>query len=114
MKVSFDGIGQEVVTFAVNEGAPAEAGRAVEMSGSGEVKAAEAGAPFMGICKQVRGGFAAVQTRGAVTCAYAGENPVVGYGKLAAAENGVAVNGAGREYLILSVDAAEQTVTFVL
>lgn len=114
MKVSFEGIGQEIMTFTVNEAAPA-AGNAVVLSGNGEVQQAGTGSAFIGICKSVCDGFAAIQTRGVVTCAYTGSTaPAVGYGKLAAAKDSVSVNNAGREYLILAVDSTAKTVTFVL
>lgn len=115
MKVSFEGIGKEVMTFLVSGTAPVKTGCGVALSGNGEVKAADANTPFAGICLHSSGDFAAVQTRGVVTCEYSGSSvPAVGYGKLAAAEQGVTVHTGGREYLVLAVDTGAKTVTFVL
>ena len=116
MKVSFEGIGEVVMTFANNETAPAAAGDCVAMAANGEVKAAASGAVFCGVCVGADSGFAAVQTGGVVTCAYSGSTaPAVGYGKLASGSDGtVAVNTSGREYVILAVDTTGKTVTFVL
>ena len=116
MKVSFEGIGKAVMTFANNEASPAAIGGCVTMAANGEVKAAASGGVFCGVCVSADGGFAAVQTGGVVTCAYSGSTaPSVGYGKLASGGTGsVAVNTSGREYLILAVDTTGKTVTFVL
>lgn len=116
MKVSFEGIGKTVMTFANNQSSPAAAGDCVAMSASGEVKAAASGAVLCGVCVGADSGFAAVQTDGVVTSAYSGSTaPAVGYGKLASGGSGtVAVNASGREYLILAVDTTAKTVTFVL
>ena len=60
MKVSFEGIGEVVMTFANNETAPAAAGDCVAMAANGEVKAAASGAVFCGVCVGADSGFAAV------------------------------------------------------
>lgn len=70
MKVSFEGMGEQVVTFeAVTSGSGAvQAGKPVVMTANGQVGAApEAGAAPVGVALSVRGGYAAVQVAGYVT-----------------------------------------------
>lgn len=116
MKVSFEGIGEQVVTFLNNQTNAAAAGDPVCLSGNGEVKAAAADGAFAGICIGGDKEYAAVQLQGVVTREYTGTTaPTVGYVKLAAAADGkVSVGNAGREYLVLSVDTTAKSVTFIL
>lgn len=116
MKVCFDGIGEQVVTFLNDTSAPCAAGDAVALSASGTVKKAAADAVFCGICLGGDGDCAAVQLGGVVTREYTGTTaPSLGYDKLVAAADGkVSAKSTGREYLVLTVDTTAKTVTFVL
>ena len=115
MKVCFDGIGKEVMTFTVNGTSPAAAGCGVVLSGNGEVKAASANGAFAGICLDTGDGFASVQLRGVVTCKFSGSKaPTVGFCKLAAAADGVTAAVTGNSYLVLAVDNGAGTVTFMM
>lgn len=114
MKVCFDGIGKQVVTFLNDTAAPAKYGDEVAMSGSGTVKQVTDGG-FIGVCLGGDTECVAVQVRGVVTREYTGTAPAVGYDKLvAAAEGKVSAKSTGREYLVLAVDETGKTVTFVL
>lgn len=117
MTVSFEGIGERVVTF-YNTGETekaAAAGVPVTMSGSGEVRACAAGERFMGIALAADGSFAAVQTAGYVKAPCSGTTPAPGYVRLAAGTGGtVTENSAGGEYLVLDADTAAGTVGFIL
>ena len=115
MKVSFEGIGEEVMTFVNDETTPAAAGDMVKLSGNGMVQAAASGEVFCGVCVAGDEAFVAVQTKGVAVKAYDGSAPAVGYCKLASAGEGkVMVSDADREYLVLEVNTGSGTVTFVL
>lgn len=117
MKVSFEGIGERVVTFynTRTAGKAAEAGAPVAMSGSGEVCACAAGERFMGFALAADEDFAAVQTAGYVKAPYSGDAPAPGYVHLAAGADGtVTKNEAGGDYLVLDTDTAANTVGFIL
>ena len=115
MKISFEAIGQKMVTFAAGSGA--EAGKVCKVTSDGTVGACTAGDSFCGVVSHVQDGAAAVVTAGFVTLPYTGDTaPAAGWGKLAAnAAGGVAVaSSGGREYLIVSVDTAAKTVGLFL
>ena len=117
MKVSFNGIGEQVVTFYSKDTAKAKPGAPVKISSAGEVSSCADGDRFCGICVSEKEGFAAVQTGGYVTAVYAGTAPAVGYGRLAAGGGDTvktAASTAGAEYLIVEVDTAANTVGFFL
>jgi hypothetical protein len=137
MTVSFEGIGENVVTFyntAVTANA-ASAGYPVKMSGSGEVSKALSGEAFIGVAHAADADFAAVQTGGYVKMVYTGAAPAVGCAHLVASgaasvmvdagtDETVTVGGtaynttgktyAGRGYIVVDVDAAAGTVGFIL
>ena len=113
MKVSFEGIGEQVISFAADGTVK---GAFVKMSDNGEVTACDAEDNFMGFCIDEDGGFASVLTHGFVKCPYTGDDaPEVGYGTLTADAGGkVSVSEDGREYLILEVDTTAETVGFIM
>ena len=76
MKVSFEGIGDQIVSFV--KGSGAEKGVFVKLGASSTVAAANDGDCFVGLCVHADGGFAEVQLKGSVTCAYTGTAPEVG------------------------------------
>lgn len=103
MAISFEAIGQTLVTFAAE--ATLEAGRVCRVTKNGTVGACEAGESFCGVAAQVRGGLAGVVTQGYVELPYSGTAPTPGYAALAAdAEGGVCTQEGGREYLVVQVD----------
>lgn len=117
MKISFEAIGQQAVTFAAGSGA--EAGKVCKVTDNGTVGGCASGDSFCGVVCHVGGGAAAVITAGFVELPYSGSAPAVGYGQLAADGNGgVSAGsgsaGSGREYLIVSVDTEAQTVGLFL
>ncbi|MDR0951447.1 MAG: hypothetical protein LBM18_00780 [Oscillospiraceae bacterium] len=115
MKVSFEGIGEQVVTFASSVQAPAEKGCPVVMTGSAQVGAAGAGEKFVGIALASQGNYCAVQTAGFIKVGYSGQSPAVGFKTLAAdGAGGVMADEGGREYLVAEVDEAGLTATILL
>ncbi len=88
MKVSFEGIGESVVTFYNSKSNAAEVCAPVKMSGSGEVAKCAAGDRFFGVALTSEGDFAAVQNGGYAEMAYTGSAPAAGFAKLSA-------NGSG-------------------
>lgn len=113
MKVSFEGLGDMVATFI--NGGDAENGKLVKLSDNDTVSVASDGAVFVGMCIHADKAFADVKLSGSVTCPYTGTAPAVGYAKLVSAgEGAVKVATSGREYLVLKVDTAASTVSFVM
>ena len=114
MKLSYEGIGQWAATFACTKLAE---GELVKVSGNGTVAACNDGEDFCGMVLSVsRGGDAcSVALGGMVTAGYTGGAPALGWSGLAAdGAGGVKTSESGREYLVVDVDTAAQTVTFVL
>lgn len=116
MKVSFEGIGENVVTFYNSQSNAAAAGNAVKMSGNGEVGACSDGDRIAGLCLSSDGDYAAVQICGYVSMPYTGAAPSAGFAKLSAAGvSALKVDGTnGAEKLVIDVDASAKTVGFML
>ena len=116
MKVSFEGIGENVVTFYNSSTTGAAAGEPVKISGNGEVSKCEAGGRFFGVALTCEGGFAAVQTDGYVQLAYSGAAPTAGFGMLAADGGGGVKTDAdnGGEFLVVDVNTTDKTVGIIL
>lgn len=85
-------------------------GDLVVMSGNNIVKKAASG-KFMGVIHSMRDEYALVQTGGFVVLHYSGEDPAVGFVKLASDAAGDAVKSdSGREVLVIEVDTTEKNV----
>lgn len=113
MKVSFEGIGEQVVSFTSTGTVK---GNFVKMSGNGQVAACSAADNFMGYCIEAENGFADVMTHGYISCEYTGTTaPTVGFGQLTADAGGkVKPANTGREYLIVNVNTTAKTVGFIM
>ena len=112
MSVSFNGFNKNTATFKTAE--DITAGGAVKISADATVAACSDGENFCGFALDGEGGYACVQLCGAVTAGYSGTAPALGYSKLAAAVGGVKAAESGREYLVIAVDTAANTVTFLM
>lgn len=112
MSVSFSGFNENTATFKANE--EITGGAAVKMSESDTVAACESGDKFCGFAIECSGGYASVQLSGTITASYSGTAPEVGYAMLASDGEGVTVSDSGREYLVIAVDEAASTVTFLM
>lgn len=117
MKYSFEGIGQWAATFAVS-GEIAE-GQVVKIGGNGEVSACASGDAIAGVVLAMArdGAACSVALGGMVTVPYTGTAaPTVGWCALSA--NGIggvtADTGSGNKLLVVDVDTAGKTATFVL
>ena len=110
MNVSFEEIGRLAVTFAQSG---CESGQVCKVSGSGTVAPCAAGEKFCGVVEGVRGDYAAVQMEGFLEVAVSGAVNV-GYVNLCADGAGGVKSGTGREYLVVSVDAAAKTAIIKL
>ena len=113
MNVSFNGIGDKLVTF-LNNGA--EKGEVVKVSAAGTVAPCSDDDVFDGVAVFVDGGYAGVRLRGFVTVSYSGAAPSVGHSLLLAdGSGGVAVdNSDGRDYLVVDVDTTAKTATILM
>lgn len=113
MKVSFEGVGEQVLSFMKASGV--EKGSLVKLSANATVSKCAAGDNFAGVCIKADGSFADVKTAGYVELGYTGTAPAVGYAKLTAAGDGkVKTADTGREYLIINVDSAAAVVGFIM
>ena len=108
MNVSFEEIGRLAVTFGQTG---CEGGQVCKVSGNGAVAPCAEGERFCGVVESVRGGVAAVQVAGFAGVAFSGALNV-GYVNLCADGQGGVKAGAGREYLVVSVD--ENTATAMI
>ena len=112
MSVSFNGFNENTATFKANE--EIAGGMPVKMSESDTVTVCGNGDKFCGFAIDCGSGYASVQLSGTVTAVYSGSAPDVGYVNLASDGEGVTVSESGREYLVLAVDEAKKTVTFIM
>jgi hypothetical protein len=114
MKVSLNGLGEQVATFEAENAVTA--GSMVKMTANGTVGVCAASEPFCGIALSVRDGFAAIQLCGYVgNVPYAGTGMAVGYKVIAATVDGkVQVNASGRNLLVTDVDTAASTCGIIL
>ena len=113
MKVSFEGVGEQVLSFEKANGT--DKGLFVKVSANNTVAACAAGENFVGYCIDTAGGFAVVKIHGYIEVGYTGTAPTVGFVKLAADANGkVKKADTGREYLAIKVDSAAATVGFIM
>ena len=109
MEINFTGYQENVLTFECES--TVKAGDLVSMSASGKVAKTAADGTFIGVCKNVNGGYAAVQTAGYVEMPKSG-TVNVGYQKLVAASTGVKTANAGIDRLVIYSD--DTTVGFIL
>lgn len=114
MKISFEGIGQIVATFAMASGV--EAGMAVAVTADGTVGKGTAGAAPCGVVLAAREDSCAVQVGGFVRVAYTGTAPTVGYGTIGLDGNGgiKTVSTGGLTCLIAQVDTDGKTAVIKL
>ena len=112
MNVSFDGIGDGLVTFMTGN---AVRGSVVKVSAPGTVAACSAGDAFDGVAVFVDGEYAGVRLDGFVTVKYSGAAPAVGRAVLTAdAAGGVKTAENGDTYLVVDKDTTAKTVTIKL
>lgn len=109
MDISFTGFNENVLTFECTN--TVRAGDLVKLSGSGKVTKAVPDEAFVGVCKNVRNGFAAVQLSGYVEAEKNGTIGV-GYFKLAAATSGVKAIASGVDRLVIYSD--DTKIGFIL
>lgn len=110
MNISFEGIGQNVVTFMCED--DVKGGCAVKVSSDKTAAKCEDGDIFAGIaCCDAEGGAAAVVIGGYVTVPYTGAAPAYGYVTVAAdATGGVKTADNGRNVIVCEIDTANSLV----
>ena len=114
MAISFESIGQKLVSFKANSAL--KVGDPCIPCANGMVAPAQENGEFCGIVSSIRGGVAGVIIGGCVTASYTGNDaPDVGYCYLTGdGKGGVALATSGGRYLVVSVDKTNKTVTFFL
>ena len=110
MNVSFEDIGRISVTFG-QEGC--EGGMVCKVGGNGLVVPCADGEKFCGIVEHIRGNHAAVQVAGFAEVSITGA-VTAGYVNLCADGQGGVKAGAGREYLVVSVNENAKTAVIKL
>ncbi|MCI2106211.1 MAG: hypothetical protein LKK00_05760 [Intestinimonas sp.] len=115
-RISFEEIGSITATFFAASGV--KAGQVVKVSGNGTAAPCADGDKFCGVALSVSSdGFTGVQVGGFTTLPAENGGIVPGWAELCADGSGgvkTAASGAGREYLVVSTDAAAGTVTICL
>ncbi|MBP3697807.1 MAG: hypothetical protein J6J45_09730 [Clostridia bacterium] len=111
MSVAFGGFHNETATFKVTE--EISKGTPVKISDNATVAACGEGDEFCGIIAGGDNAYAAVQIYGEVTAKFSGTAPELGYTALVAGADGVKAGGS-REYLVVAIDEAAGTVTFLM
>ncbi len=110
MKISFEGIGQTMATFATS--ATLTKGVPVKLSSNSTVAACSADDLFVGVTAGPDdGGAVNVILRGYVKCEYTGTAPTVGAASLIAAGSGkvkIAESG-GRAVTVIDVNTTDKT-----
>ncbi len=116
MSISFEGIGQVLATFEVEENVME--GSVVTVTSDGTVGLGQAGSLFCGVlARNEEDGCGAVQIEGMASVSYSGPAaPAVGFEMLACdGEGGVkTVESGGFVYLVISVDEASKTAVIKL
>ena len=110
MNVSFEEIGRLAVTFGQES---CVAGQVCKVIENGKVAPCAAGDKLCGVVEHVRGNHAAVQVAGFAEVKATGA-VAMGYVNLCADGNGGVKAGAGREYLVVSVDENAKTAIIML
>ena len=112
MDVSFNGIGEKLVTFVCDN---AKKGEVVKVSGEGSVAPCDAGDPFDGVAMLADDGFAGVLLRGFADVPYSGSDPAVGHNSFSAdGFGGVKAGGEGRDFLTVAVDTVNKIATILM
>lgn len=112
MKISFEGIGEKLVTFI---GDDVKVGDAVKVSGAGTVSACADGESFDGFVAGLSGEYAGVIIGGAVSAPFSGGTPAFGSAELCAdGSGGVKPGKGGVKCLVVDVDEADGVVTFIM
>ena len=90
-------------------------GTLVKVAYNQTVVAAGENEEFCGVAHTVRDGLCSVQLKGFVTMTFMSGYPVLGYCQLCSTANGEGVGtGSGRDCLVVEVDTATQSCTFLL
>ena len=103
-KISFEGIGEVVATFACGEGVTA--GQVVKVTADGTVGPWSAGEKFCGVALSAEDGYGAIQLGGLVKVPVSGGEVQAGWIKLSADGSGGVKkdDSAGVEHLVVRVE----------
>lgn len=114
MKNYFEGFATNCITVPCEE--DVKAGDPVSLDNTSTAYVSYDGTEFMGLCTQVRGGYATVILTGYAQFGYEGQQPAVGFVKLVCGSEGkVKVDDAiGRSVMVVSVDTQEKKVGIIL
>ena len=114
MKNLFNGFASESVTVpcepTVKKGDP------ISLDNSSCAFTGYEGTEFMGVCLEVRDGYATVALKGYAELEYQGSRPAIGFNGLVCASDGTVTvdNENGRKLMIVAVDSAEKIIGIIL
>ena len=112
MSISYEGIGERMVTLPVGTG---QDGQVCKVGPYGAADLCANGEKFAGVVVKRDKGMSLVQLEGFVRVGYSGSKPNCGYVSLTSDGSGkVLVNSNGREYLVVQVDASTMTAIIKL
>ena len=124
MNVSYQGFSEAIATFEADDSV--KAGSLVKISANGKVAPAADKEAFVGVCRNVRGGYAGVQLKGYCTVPYTGA-VALGWqtlvstadGEVKPAEastggSGAATAAAGTSVLVTDMDTSSSTLGMIL
>ncbi len=115
MKISMNGLGEQVATFEA--GTNVAVGAPVAITANGIVSAAANSGDFCGVCTRLENGFATVQMKGYIRVAYTG-TVAVGRATLNGSTGGKVKPSTGTEVAIpvqvVDVDTAAKTIGIIL
>ncbi|HJB99401.1 MAG TPA: hypothetical protein H9764_03020 [Candidatus Flavonifractor merdavium] len=109
-KISFEGIGETVATFACGE--DVAAGQVVKVSAGGTVDVCSAGERPCGVALSAEDGYAAVQLGGLARVPISGEGVTAGWCKLSADGTGGMKQdaSAGTDYLVVQAETSSAVI----
>lgn len=111
--ISLKGFMEQTVTLLADESV--ENGAFVGMVDNEKVSKAADGEKFIGIVASCSNGAAAVTVKGYMEATYSGTAPALGFAKLVAdANGGVKSSEDGRDVIVITVDAENSKIGFIM
>lgn len=111
--ISLKGFMEQTVTLLADESV--ENGALVSMIENNKVTKAADGDSFIGVAASCSGSAAAVTVKGYMEATYSGTAPALGFAKLVAdANGGVKSSSEGRDVIVITVDAENSKIGFIM
>lgn len=110
----FNGFATECITLPCNSAV--KKGDPISLNDSSTAYTGYDGTEFMGVCLQVRDGYASVALKGYAELKYEGEDPIIGFDKFVCGAKGTVKidNNVGRSIMVVAVDTVEKIMGVIL